>query len=54
MFEAKDVTILMTAATVMLFGSIAIITAGDLLVGGFTMLVGAYTAFIATLPGAND
>jgi hypothetical protein len=54
MFEAKDVTILMSAAIAALFCSIAIIESGDCLIGGFVMLVSAYTAFIATLPGAND
>lgn len=54
MFEAKDVTILMSAATVTLLLSIAIISAGDLLIGGFMMLTGAYTAIVATMPGAND
>ena len=54
MFNAKDTTILMTAATVTLAVSIGIIAAGDGLVGGFMMLVGAYTAIVATLPGDHD
>lgn len=54
MFNAKDTTILMTAATVTLALSIGIIASGDGLVGGFMMLVGAYTAIVATLPGDHD
>lgn len=54
MFKAKETTVLMIAATVMLFTSIAIIAVGDLLLGGAMMLVGAYTAIVATLPGHHD
>jgi hypothetical protein len=54
MFNAKDASILMIAATATLFGAATVMLAGDLLVGGFMMLVGGYTAIIATLPGSND
>ena len=54
MFNAKDTTILLYAATALLFLSFGVIASGDLLIGGFTMFVASYFAIVATLPGEND